>query len=138
MDQERKLHGLDWDRHEGVLCTILQEDIRARVDRLITIALRFPALCMKEVLGSNNVFSRRRQVSFDPMASPVVSFFVGRAELIHQLKAAYRNKNERTLRLLTGAGGMGKTQLAAEFYQTIQGEYAYTCLLYTSPSPRDS
>ena len=126
VDRDGELHGLDWDAREGILRTFLQEDVRPRVDRLLTIALHFPALCMKEVLERKAIPSRRTQVSLDPMAPPVVSFFVNRAAPLRQLREAYRQKNERTLRLLTGASGMGKTQLAAEFYQTIQGEYAYT------------
>ena len=127
VDQERELHGLDWDVREGILGTFLKEDIRTRVDRLLTIALYYPNLCIKEVPGSTNTPSQWSQVvQYLMMAPPSVSPFIGREELLSQLKSVYRDKNKHTIQLLTGANGLGKTQLALNLCHDIQKAYTHT------------
>ncbi len=60
-----------------------------------------------------------------PLAPPLAIFFVGRRHLLSQLKATYNNKEQCVVQLLTGAGGLGKTQIALKFYHAVKPEYDY-------------
>jgi tetratricopeptide (TPR) repeat protein len=127
MNQSKELHGLDWDSHKGILYSTLEEDIRTRVDRLLTVALHYPDLCAKGAPIKSSTFSHRGPRMRQLLMPPSIPFFVGREKLLAQLNKAYRNKTKRVVQLLAGPGGMGKTQMALSVYHTVQEEeYAHT------------
>jgi hypothetical protein len=128
IDQDKELHGLDWDSRKDILYSTLDEDIRPRVDRLFTIALRYPALFTNEAPRGHPATSQRGASMRTPLAPPPISFFVNREKLLAQLHQAYRNRTKRTVQLLAGPGGMGKTQLALCLYHALQ-EGVCTCVL---------
>jgi hypothetical protein len=125
IDQDKELHGLDWDSRKDILYSTLEEDIRPRVDRLFTIALHYPALCTKEAPRGHPAINQRGARTRIPLAPPSISVFVNREKLLAQLHQAYRNRTKRTVQLLAGPGGMGKTQLALCLYHALQEEYAH-------------
>ncbi len=126
IDQEKEFYGLDWDPLRGILSSSLAEDIRPRVDRLVTIALQHPDLFENTApLGPPRPTEGRARIRM-PLAPPSISFFVSRKMPLAQLSKAYQNQSKRIVHLLTGPGGMGKSQLALKFYHTVQEEYVHT------------
>ncbi|MEL6153026.1 MAG: hypothetical protein AAFQ78_03290, partial [Bacteroidota bacterium] len=108
IDQEALLADLQWQ--PDVLSTTSGTDIRPSVDLLMSVALENPALCTPR--GLIGPASMSKLVSRSPLAPPPIDFFVGRAATLDRITQAWQKKKKRTIHLIAGPGGIGKSQVA--------------------------
>ncbi len=134
VDQDKDLYDLGWKNEQGGLRSLSGADIRSRVDQLCTVALHYAnsaATHDSNRLQSKNI--QRLQLSIPPL----ISFFIDRQKIHAQLERAYQDKTKRSIQLLTGFGGIGKTQLARKFYQTVQERGEYVHVFWLSAESRE-